>query len=254
MKLSLRALWRGAALIALMLLFLTPVLLRALLFGQDLHFALRVRQRFVWAAVRLLGLRIRLQGKPPEGGPYLFVGNHRSYLDPVVALAHIRALPVAKAEMASWPVIGFAARATGILYVKREEKTSRHRTLLAMEDLLGRGFSILLYPEGTTHQEPRTRPFRKGAFSLAARRGFPVVPVAIEYPRKEVAWVGNDTFLPHFLKTFRHPITEVHIAYGPPLQDSDPHTLLSHTRTWIDQWLESFHEMTDPAELSRQKL
>ncbi len=254
MNLSLRALWRGVALIALMLLFLTPVLLRALLFGRDLKFALRVRQRFVWAAVRLLGLRIRLQGQPPQGGPYLFAGNHRSYLDPIVALAQVQALPVAKAEMASWPVIGFAARATGILYVKREEKASRHRTLLAMEKILEQGFSVLIYPEGTTHQEPQTRPFRKGAFALAARRGFPVVPVAIEYPRKDVAWVGNDTFLPHFLKTFRHPTTEVLIAYGPPLNEEDPHALLAQTRNWIDRRLASFNGTADRAELKRQNL
>ncbi|MCH7667237.1 MAG: 1-acyl-sn-glycerol-3-phosphate acyltransferase, partial [Acidobacteria bacterium] len=41
----------------------------------------------------------------------------------------------------------------------------------------------LLFPEGTFDRAPGLRPFRLGAFMLAAETGLPVVPVAIRGTR-----------------------------------------------------------------------
>ncbi len=217
---------------------LVPLLIQSAVWGHDMNRSLRVRKRWAPHVLGGLGVRIwRTSPLPQHEGPALYVGNHRSYLDPIVVLRDVEALPVAKAEVASWPLIGFAAKATGIMYVKRQSKRSRLSTLMAIRQTLINGHSVLLYPEGTTHLQARTISFRKGGFRVAAELGIPVIPIAIDYPDSSNAWVGDDAFIPHFLRVFGKKFMDVYISYGPPLYDDDPEHLIRRTREWIDEQL-----------------
>jgi len=42
-------------------------------------------------------------------------------------------------------------------------------------------------------------PFRTGMFGIALRTRVPIVPVALRYDPPSLAWVGDATFLPHYL-------------------------------------------------------
>ena len=106
-----------------------------------------------------------------------------------------------------------------------------------MDKLLTDGYSILVYPEGTTHVEPMTRHFQRGAFGLAASKGIPILPIGIEYKEKSDAWVGNDTFIPHFVRCFGKKNTVIDIGFGPPLLGDDAKELASSAKKWIDEWL-----------------
>ncbi|MCC6724197.1 MAG: 1-acyl-sn-glycerol-3-phosphate acyltransferase, partial [Saprospiraceae bacterium] len=189
---KIRALLRGLALLAIFIITIIWVVVPAIFRGRNLEHALRIRQLCITRILQVLGVRVDLKGEPPTG-PHIFVGNHRSYIDPIVTLRDVQALPVAKAEMAAWPVIGFGARVTGIMFVKRESKKSRADVLAAMLETLKLGYSVIIFPEGTTHIEPQTIDFRTGAFNMAAREGFSMVPMAIDYADLGDAWVGNDT-------------------------------------------------------------
>ena len=216
------------------LYYLIPILIRAAVRGNDLPYALERRRKWAVFCSHLVGVRIDVNEPPEVEGPCLYVGNHRSYFDPVAVLRDVKALPVAKAEVNGWPFIGFAARATGVMFVKRESRDSRKRTVGAIEDTLKEGFSVLIYPEGTTHVEVKTREFRQGGFRVAAEWGVPVVPIAIEYSRVEDAWVGTDTFIPHFIQTFGRRRIYVRMRYGQPIVDADYERLVQRTQEWID--------------------
>ncbi len=230
-----RATTRGVLVFILMVTHVTPAVIKALLGGKDMRLALRMRRLWARRSLSVLGVEIERTGPLPGSEPCIIVGNHRSYLDPIVALKEIEAYPVAKAEVGSWPVIGFAAKATGIMYVKRDSKDSRAATIDAMEETLRDGHSVLVYPEGTTHIEPTTRRFKPGAFRLAAAMGVPVVPVVIEYENEEDAWIGDDTFVPHFVRTFGRQKTFVKIRYGEPIVSDDSSVLIAQAKKWIDE-------------------
>ncbi len=242
-----RALWRALYFALCSTKDLGIIIWHRLWKGPDLDFALRIRKRCLKRLLSALGVRIQQYGSLPEEkkGPYLLVGNHRSYLDPIVLLADFKALPVSKAEVAHWPLIGFAARQTGILFVKREKKTSRKQTLQAMKEKLREGYSILLFPEGTTVAVgSNTLPFRPGAFRLAAELNVPLIPFAIEYLHPQDAWVGNDTFVPHFFRCFGKKTTTIQVHYGPPLRGKKPEELRKKTRLWIDARLNEWKQTT----------
>ena len=128
--------------------------------------------------------------------PAIYVANHLGYYDALVVAQFVPCAPIAKAEVASWPVIGAGGRSLGVIFVRRESPASGAQALLAALRALGAGVSVLNFPEGTTTSGDRLGPFRRGIFGLARLAGVPVVPVRIDFDDPELAWYGPALFLP----------------------------------------------------------
>jgi 1-acyl-sn-glycerol-3-phosphate acyltransferase len=178
-----------------------------------------------------LGLRMKVEGVPYHG-TCLYVGNHITYIDPIVVLMHVDANVVAKAEIAKWPLVGLSANIVGTIFVKREEKSSREEAAKAISDALHHGKSILVFPEGTTSAGPGTIPFRRRSFDAAFIAGVPVQPIALWYENPKVAYIGDDTFLPHFFRLFRMKHLRGRVVFGPLLYGEDT---CEKAKQWIDQ-------------------
>ena len=118
-------------------------------------------------------------------------------------LRDVDAFPVAKAEIANWPVIGKGAAMAGILYLRREDARSRAGTLVQIQEVVEQGNPVIIFPEGTTSALPGTLPFKPGVFRLAAKTGIPVVPVAVSFHDPLDYWVGEEGFLSHAGRRFR---------------------------------------------------
>jgi lyso-ornithine lipid O-acyltransferase len=183
--------------------------------------------------VRLLGIGVEIDGRPPPGLSVI-VANHRSYVDiPLVMSTMPSAAFLAKIEIAAWPLFGAAARFANTVFVDREDADSRRRAFAALGERLDRGERIVVFPEGTTSAGPGCRRFRAGAFRLAADRDLPIVPVAIAYHEREAAWVDDTSFVAHFLKCFRARRLAVSVAIGPEIHGRDPATLRQLAEHWI---------------------
>lgn len=149
-------------------------------------------------------------------------------------LRDLDAYPVAKAELASWPLIGKGAKLAGILYLQRESGGSRVSILRLMEEKIQEGFQIIIFPEGTTSGLPGTLPFKKGVFQLAAKSGIPVVPVALVFSDKKDFWIGKQTFMSHAGRRFREKTIGVKVCYGPTLRGDNAEELLTQAKNWIE--------------------
>lgn len=217
-------------------IFISIVLLRSLILGENIHFGLKSRRVLMRFVSWFLGLKINKSGKIPIG-TYIYISNHRSWIDGLVLLSDLLVLPVGKMEVSRWPLIGYAAKISGVLFVKRESKDSRAATLDAVKKYIEKGFSILIFPEGTTHTDLKTMPFKKGGFGLAAEENFSIAPIALDYENKNDAWINDDTFIPHFLRTFKKWKTQTYINYGEPIHSNDTEILVQKTKEWIDQKL-----------------
>lgn len=238
---KIRAIWRLCYFAVYTLFRVGQIVLSSLLKGENIRRSMRIRQ--IWARHLLpaIGVDIRAKGTPPDF-PCILMGNHRSYLDPIVILHDAFAYPVSKAEVSGWPIVGYGAKVSGVLFLQRESATSRKFTLEAIADKLREGFPVILFPEGTTHSEPQTIAFKPGGFRLAAASHIPVVPVAIDYASAKDYWVGNDTFLPHFLRRFGEKSMKVRISYGEAIWNDDPVALLQEAQTWINAELNEIRQ------------
>lgn len=164
----------------------------------------------------LHGVRASVIGQAPKQ-PCLLVANHISYFDPMIISSLTPCSAVAKREVASWPCVGELMRRLGVLYVDRDDSASGARVLRQAMRCFERGVSVLVFPEGTTTRGREVLPFKRGSFGAAALAGVPIVPVALRYERANVAWVGDDLFLPHYVRTMSRPCTRVSVQFLPAL-------------------------------------
>jgi 1-acyl-sn-glycerol-3-phosphate acyltransferase len=166
------------------------------------------------AVCALHGFDVRAIGVLPSG-PAIYVSNHLSWADAPVLASLSPCAPIAKAEVARWPLVGAGARSLGVIFVRRESGLSGARALRQAWRALDGGVSVLGFPEGTTSTE--LRPFRRGLFGLARLACVPIVPLAIAYEHPDVAWLGDEWFLPHYFRTAMRPRTRVFVRVGAPL-------------------------------------
>jgi 1-acyl-sn-glycerol-3-phosphate acyltransferase len=93
-------------------------------------------------------------------------------------------------------------------FVDRKDPESRQDTSKKIKAALIKGYSVINFPEGTTHILPTTIEFNFGSFAMATKIKAAVIPIAIDYKVKTDAFVDDDTFIPHFIKCFGKRHTE----------------------------------------------
>lgn len=230
---------RAFILILLVALIIPVLLIASWIPGFGSWWRHRVRRLWIHMILFTLGIYIRWEGGIPDH-PAIYVGNHRAYLDPLLIMRQVLAVPVAKKEMASWPLIGFASRLSGIFFVNRESPKDRQKTLHKITAAVRAGESILLFPEGTTHAGHEVLPFRKGVFRVAAEEGVHMVPFALDFDDPDDYWIDDDTFLAHFFRRFGHFRTYVHVSIGPDLVNPDAEAMRLRCMAWINEKLGEF--------------
>ncbi len=168
-------------------------------------------------ALEIHGIEVIVSGSPPRG-PALLVSNHVSYLDPLVLASRTACVPISKSELAAWPVFGAVARRTGVLFVERSSAGSRLGVMRSAQRVFRDGGIVLNFPEGTTTDGSTVLRDRKGLFEVARASAIPVVPAALRYDPGELAWTGEASFLPHYLRFARLERCRVEVAFGDPIR------------------------------------
>jgi hypothetical protein len=76
-------------------------------------------------------------------------------------------------------------------FVDRKDPESRQDTSEKIKAALIKGYSVINFPEGTTHFS--TIEFNFGSFAMATKIKAAVIPIAIDYKVKTDAFVDDDT-------------------------------------------------------------
>ena len=113
--------------------------------------------------------------------PYIFVSNHASMADiPTVMVAlNGKVNIVFKKELTRVPIWGWALRYGPFIMIDRSNPRDALGSIERAIQTIRSGQSIILFPEGTRTNDGKLHPFKRGAFSLAAKSGIPVVPMTI---------------------------------------------------------------------------
>ncbi|MCG8459057.1 MAG: 1-acyl-sn-glycerol-3-phosphate acyltransferase [Holophagales bacterium] len=143
----------------------------------------------LWSRVYLWGSGVRLRSvfeEPLDSRcGYIFMANHQSMYDIPALIAgmpgEVRFL--AKKSLFKIPVFGWALSAGGFVPVDRGNRQAASETYQRATRILESGRSILIFPEETRSADGRLLPFKRGGAVLAAKTGFPIVPVGIRGTR-----------------------------------------------------------------------
>lgn len=168
---------------ALLLIFGPPAIFAAWVTGNhDLVYPWAFFGARNW--LRLSGVNVQVSGSEhlDPNQTYVFVSNHRSYLDTATLFIHNgrRIGLLAKKELLKVPILGYGM---GFVNVMAIDRTNRERALQTTEAATARirsGISFGVFAEGTRAKPGQLLPFKKGAFYMAAQAGVPIVPVAIK--------------------------------------------------------------------------
>jgi long-chain acyl-CoA synthetase len=157
-------------------------------------------------------------------GPVIFAANHQSHLDTPMILQALprrwryRVAPAMAKEFFKahfYPdQFGAAARLTSSLnyylastffnaFPLPQRETGTRQTLRYIGDLMGEGYSLLIFPEGRRTEKGEINRFQPGVGMIASRLDVPVVPVRVE---------GLDHILHHSWKFPRRG--EARVVFG----------------------------------------
>lgn len=207
--------------------------------------ARRSWRRMAWRAwsrfaAWLLGMRIRVEGTPPQA-PFCLVANHLSYMDAVLVMSCAPGVMVGKMEVAAMPGIGWMARQIGTIFIDRSLNRDVVRVGALMAAELEKKEGLIFFPESTTTDGQQVLPFRTGLLAHAAATGMPVHAAAIRYAAddfdvsKVVCW-GDDTPLgTHIYRLAGQRKFQATIQFGAePIMDTDRKTLASRLQEQVE--------------------
>jgi long-chain acyl-CoA synthetase len=161
-------------------------------------------------------------------GPVIFAANHQSHLDTPAILSALpprwryRVAPAMAKEFFKahfFPSqFGVRARATNSAnyylaalffnaFPLPQRESGTRQTLRYIGELVGDGYSVLIFPEGRRSSDGSVGRFLPGVAMIASRLDVPVVPVRLD---------GLDRILHH---TWKFPVRgTARVAFGPPMR------------------------------------
>ena len=179
------------------------------LYGQGRPVTPHITQIVCKIAFWIMGLRRAVIGTPMRHRGAV-VANHTSWLDIFSLNAAQRIYFVSKSEVASWPGIGWLAKATGTLFIERNPKHARKQTEVFQQRLLD-NHRLLFFPEGTSTDGLQVLPFKttlfQSFFAPELRDVIWVQPVTVLYTAPDgtdprfYGWWGDMSFGGHLLRT-----------------------------------------------------
>ncbi|MCP5039340.1 MAG: 1-acyl-sn-glycerol-3-phosphate acyltransferase [Rhodobacteraceae bacterium] len=214
----------GLGLLLLVRLFERPI------FGQGRPVTPFITQFVCRMAFLVLGIRYRTTGKPMRGQGAV-VANHGSWLDIFTLNARKRIYFVSKAEVAGWPGIGWLARATGTLFVRRERNAAAAQ-IEEFHQRLDLGHKLLFFPEGTSSDTLRVLPFKSTLFAAFLKpelvQEMIIQPVSVNYTaplgqdKRFYGWWGDMELAPHLLQILAaYPQGSAEVIYHSPVKAAD---------------------------------
>lgn len=162
--------------------------------------------RWLWPVV---GGRLNVEGlqNVPAAGPALLIGNHQSYLDPIMVQAVVPRIVhgMAKSTQFGAPVLGWLLAQHLAAFPVRRFQVDPQAVRTALR-LVEKGRLVAIYIEGERSWDGRLQEPRLGTLRLLLKAGVPVVPMAI---------TGAYDAWPRWDRRIRR--ADITIRFGPPM-------------------------------------
>ncbi|MBF6598310.1 MAG: 1-acyl-sn-glycerol-3-phosphate acyltransferase [Fermentimonas sp.] len=115
---------------------------------------------------------------------YVFVANHQGAFDIFLTYGFLNhnIVWMQKHSLRSLPLVGYASKMAGHVFVNNTNATTRAFTLKEAISKVKDGVSIVIFPEGARTHTGKMRQFKKGAFYIATEEKLPIVPITINGP------------------------------------------------------------------------
>ncbi|TYP95438.1 1-acyl-sn-glycerol-3-phosphate acyltransferase [Fodinibius salinus] len=128
------------------------------------------------------GWSFDINGDEPQkvSQPTIVVANHQSFLDmPLMYLLPWNMKWVAKSSLFKIPILGWLIYLTGHIAIDRRSMRS-FKKMDTLVEPIEQGIPGMIFPEGTRTENGEIQSLKNGAFKLAKRYDFNILPVVID--------------------------------------------------------------------------
>ncbi|MCD5406595.1 MAG: 1-acyl-sn-glycerol-3-phosphate acyltransferase [Desulfotomaculum sp.] len=132
--------------------------------------------------IKLAGTSVEINGlKHIPDRNVLFVSNHQGDFDIPLLLSLIDKPKgfIAKTELQKIPLISIWMQKINCVFMDRSNSRQSLKAILKAIDLLKKGTSLVVFPEGSRSGSSNLGDFKPGTMKLALRSQVPIVPVTI---------------------------------------------------------------------------
>ena len=197
---------------------------------RDLHKKLRFFSMITSYGSRLglkiFGIHVSTIGFDPifKKQHQLIVSNHVSYLDILIISSIMPSLFITSVEVQKTFFLGFMSKLGGSFFVERRSKSKLLEEIERIAAVLKNGFTITLFPEGTSSNGEKVLPFKAALFTVAEKGNTDILPVCIKYTSIEnkpltesnrdlAFYYGDIRFFPHLLRLFTVKRIDVRVSF-----------------------------------------
>lgn len=206
--------WSGILLIVLVYLLVSG-LLTVLPLPSRARRSVRIRTTASFSGLALMLFNVKVDTRhrerlsPGARRGRLVISNHVSYIDVLVLSALFPSVFITSVELKNTPLLGVLAVFGGSLFVDRRRPSGLKREVEEITRVLKQGFTVVLFPEGTTSNGDRVQPFKRSLFDAAVSAGVVILPLCIRYRsineepvspenRDSLFYYGGAAFAMHF--------------------------------------------------------
>lgn len=179
--------WLGIGLLFFCYLVISGIMSFVPLTGKARR-GLAIRISSFHARLILIMLNVRVTLKHAErlhtgSEARLIISNHLSYVDIFVISSLLHSIFITSVELKQTPLLGRIARFAGCLFVERRKATGLKKEIKAVAEVLEQGFSVVLFPEGTTSNGDHVQQFKNSLFDAAIQTHADIIPLCLRYTR-----------------------------------------------------------------------
>lgn len=136
----------------------------------------------LWCVLMFVKIEVRGRENIDRKTSYVFVANHQGAFDIFLIYGYLNHnfKWMMKKSLEKIPFVGFACKISKHIMVDRTNPVGIQRTMVQARSILKDGMSLVIFPEGSRTPDGKIKPFKRGAFMLAAEFGLPIVPLTID--------------------------------------------------------------------------
>lgn len=171
----------------------------------------RATSRWAMSHVKMSGAKVKVYGEEniPKDIPVVFISNHQGNFDIALLMSYVDKPKgyVAKLEMKKIPLLHNWMEYMHCVFMDRSNLRKSAQAIVEGIDILKKGHSLVIFPEGTRSRGDKMGEFKAGSFKLATKPKVPIIPITIKGSYKLMEQ-NNNRIKPAEVELYIHPMIE----------------------------------------------
>lgn len=166
-----------------------------------------ITSKWALGAVKRSGAQIEVYGTEnlPKQGAVVFISNHQGNFDIPILISYVNYPKgfIAKIETQKIPIIRTWMEHIHCIFMDRSTLKGSAGAIIEGINFLKKGYSLVIFPEGTRSKENKMREFKTASFKLATKPRVPIIPITISGSYKLME-ANNNKIKPAQVKLYIH--------------------------------------------------